>query len=137
MKQLAHSFRFPLVLFVAVMLSGCGDAGPKRYPVRGRVTYEGKPVTTGNVTFVPEHGPMAGGTIGPDGSYTLQAVAGTHRVAVKAVPAPPPGMNPMQNPEGYVPPAPLVPAKYNRTATSGLTVEVKATDENVADLALP
>ena len=80
---------------------------------------------------------MAGGTIGADGSYALQAVAGTYRVAVVAIPPPPPGMNPMQNPDGYVPPASLIPTKYNRITTSGLTVEVKATGKNAIDFDLP
>ncbi len=129
-----NTTRLPCLLLVAVVLSGCGHTGPKRYPISGHVTYKNKPVTIGIVTFVPEHGHVAVGTIGTDGSYALQAAAGTYRVAVKAVPPPPPGKDYMRE-EGYEPPQSLIPVKYSRLTTSGLTVEVKAND-NVIDLEL-
>lgn len=39
---------------VAIVLAGCGKAGPVRYRVRGNVTYGGKPVTYGRVVFDPD-----------------------------------------------------------------------------------
>ncbi|OWK47096.1 hypothetical protein FRUB_00795 [Fimbriiglobus ruber] len=54
--------------------SGCGDS-IKVYPVRGKVTFEGKPlVGGGSIALVPigtQRGKTAGGEIGPDGSFEL------------------------------------------------------------------
>ena len=80
---------------------------------------------------------MAGASINAGGGYSLNALVGKYRVAVTAIPPPPPGVNPMQDPDGYVPPASLIPTKYNRISTSGLTVEVKASAKNTIDLDLP
>ncbi len=136
-KVLTRLFRFSCLLSTVTMLAGCSNTGPDTYPVSGRVTCQGKPVTTGSVSFVPLEGPMAGASINAGGGYSLNALAGKYRVAVTAIPPPPPGVNPMQDPDGYVPPASLIPTKYNRISTSGLTVEVKASAKNTIDLDLP
>jgi len=74
----------PLILWVPLLLlacslSGCGNSeeGPSRYVVTGTVTYDGKPVPRGYVTFVPDN---AKGTTGPtsrakivDGKYNTQS----------------------------------------------------------------
>ena len=73
---------------------GCGDDGlPRRYPVYGTVTYKGKPVESGTITFTPRdlhNGRSAGGTI-KDGNYSLAslttddgAMAGHYKVSVIA-----------------------------------------------------
>ena len=59
-------------------------------PVKGKVTYKGKPLTEGEIVFEPDNsGREAHGSIQPDGSFELTtfktgdgAVPGTHRVAV-------------------------------------------------------
>jgi hypothetical protein len=60
-------------LLIAVLASGCGSED--RYPVRGQVTFEGKPmIGGGSITLVPltdQEGRVAGGEIGPDGKYSL------------------------------------------------------------------
>src|SRR5205823_12586516 len=56
---------------VSFALAGCGGGGPKTALVRGTVTYKGKPVPNGTVTFIPASGHHATGDIRPDGSYTL------------------------------------------------------------------
>lgn len=38
----------------AVAGPGCEKSGPKMYPVQGKVTYAGKPVPRGTVTFYPD-----------------------------------------------------------------------------------
>jgi hypothetical protein len=61
-----------------VSLSGCGDGGPKLAPVSGRVTVNGKAVTSGSVTFKPDKtkgnnfGGEPVGQIGSDGQYTIE-----------------------------------------------------------------
>jgi hypothetical protein len=59
------------VLVLAV--AGCG--GPKLYPVKGRITLEGKPMKGGGaITFMPvsdQTAKLASGTIDENGNYEL------------------------------------------------------------------
>jgi hypothetical protein len=58
---------------------GCGKSNPDLVRVRGTITYQGKPLTTGTVTFMPKDAnrnlirPAMSG-IGVDGSYELKAL---------------------------------------------------------------
>tara|TARA_R110002072_G_scaffold303142_1_gene495867 strand:+ start:152079 stop:152564 length:486 start_codon:yes stop_codon:yes gene_type:complete len=80
-----------LGLIVMAMLSGCsGSSGPQRYEVSGSVTYDGKPVPKGFVTFYPDSeegnsGPGGGAEI-RDGVYRTAAgkgvVGGPHRIRI-------------------------------------------------------
>lgn len=72
-------FRTPLVaggLVLATLLAltaGC-DTGPKKVAVSGTVTYDGKPVEYGTISFGPTNGgPTAGGEIN-DGKYSVKDV---------------------------------------------------------------
>lgn len=117
------------VMFAAVVgFVGCGSGERKTAVVTGKVTYKGKPVPTGTVTFVPKTpGPSATGDIKPDGTYTLTtyrsgdgAVIDDHQVMIIALE----DMG-MRLPEDRNPtPPPIVPIKYASTATSGLTAKV-------------
>lgn len=121
----------------AVPLSGCGGgSGLKFQKVSGVVTFEGQPLTKGNVQFTPDsskgtRGPMATGAIGPDGKFTLTttnpgdgAQVGFYRVSVncweEGAPFDP------NNPKPPPPPKSLIPERYADDSTSGLTAEVKA-----------
>ncbi len=67
-----------LAVGLALLLAGCNSRGT----VSGTVTYQGKPVPSGNVLFVPEHGPTVSAVI-DDGKYTAEKVpAGPAKVAV-------------------------------------------------------
>jgi len=84
------------IILVALFLIPCTGCGSKAetftvttVPVKGRVTYLGKPLTKGTVKFEPDSGREAHGDIKSDGSFVLStfkegdgAVPGTHRVAV-------------------------------------------------------
>ncbi len=87
----------PLVsaLFLgALALSGCGsNEGPHASPtvqVKGKITYQGKPMSKGEITFEPVNiGREAQGAIQSDGTYVMTtfkkddgAVPGVHRVAI-------------------------------------------------------
>ena len=77
--------------------SGCGLAGggkaPDLIPVKGKVTYKGKPLAKGTVTFEPDgFGRQARGELQSDGSFVLSTlkegdgvVPGEHRVSVTGV----------------------------------------------------
>ncbi len=41
------------VLLAVIGLAGCGDSGPKLYPIEGQVTYLGQPVKLGTIRFEP------------------------------------------------------------------------------------
>jgi hypothetical protein len=71
-----------------VISTGC-DNRPTRVPVSGIVTIDGRPLTRGNIKFVPADGRPSAGAIGADGRFTLTcydgndgALLGTHRVQV-------------------------------------------------------
>jgi hypothetical protein len=119
-------------------LAGCGSDQLKTAIVRGTVTYNGKPVPNGTISFIPTSGPSATGEIQPDGSYTLTtyrkgdgAVLGRHTVVIVA----------MQDMSGRLPeqrnplPPPIVPVQYTSLATSDLRAEVKD-EENTVNFSL-
>ncbi|WZO98418.1 hypothetical protein EP7_005479 [Isosphaeraceae bacterium EP7] len=108
----------------ALLASGCGGgAGEGAHvaatlPVRGKVTYKGKPLAGGAIRFEPEDsGREAHGEIGPDGTFVLTtfragdgAVSGLHRVAVTA-----PGRG-------------RLPSKYRSPGSSGVSIEVSESE---------
>ena len=86
---------FALASLVLVPCWGCGassgnGAVAALVPVKGKVTYKGRPLTNGVVRFAPEgYGRPATGRLQSDGSYTLGTnkegdgvVAGAHLVTV-------------------------------------------------------
>jgi hypothetical protein len=116
---------------------GCGSSGPGMASVSGTVTYEGKPVPKGTITFQPvdsSKGRTATGEIGADGSYTVQteqpgdgALVGDYRVAISAR---------EEEVLDYHPPKPvapkrLVPQKYENPQTSELKATVKPGSNNI------
>jgi hypothetical protein len=84
-----------IIVGAVLVVAGCGPARPTVAPVSGVVSYLGKPLTAGSVTFVPaDGGPPAVGDIGKDGRYRLTtfdtndgALLGNHRIAVVALKA--------------------------------------------------
>lgn len=121
-----------LPLLAALVAVGCGETHDPTYPVTGKVTFNGEPLTTGTVTFTPETGPSATGEIRPDGTYSLitppereGALPGSYQVSISAVEV---------DAEGLA--TPLIPSKYSTGQTSGLTATVQADQENKADFDL-
>jgi len=93
----------PLICsLLTLACAGCGSKYPPTAPVKGKITLNGKPVTTGRVSFHPTTGERpALSNIQPDGSYSLTtfqrgdgALLGHHKVSIKSTrvensPAPP------------------------------------------------
>ncbi len=82
-----------VALLSALAAVGCGSSGPTMGRVSGTVTYKGKPLEKGTVTFLSTDGerPNATGPI-QAGSYTLQttepgdgAVVGEYKIAVSDI----------------------------------------------------
>jgi hypothetical protein len=117
-------------IIVCLFLLGCSPSGDMQTaPVKGKVTYNGQPLPSGTVMFVPTQGPAATGEIRPDGSYSLGtygtsdgAVLGKHKVTITALADMGELLPEAQDPT----PPPLVPDKYLSHETSGLEVEVKS-----------
>jgi len=110
------------LLVLAVLLvcpSGCGTGSGE---VTGKVTFRGKPVTSGSVILYCPGNRIVRGVIGPDGSYSIPHVpAGEAAVAVRSPPVLPDG--------GYVngetaPRGEAIPINYGVPDESGLTIRV-------------
>jgi hypothetical protein len=119
--------------------TGCGDP-LNRQAVSGTVTYKGKPIPAGSVTFVPipETGPTSSGAAIKDGKYEIardQGLApGKYRVRFagtdKEVLGPAvPGSGPTPQP-----PKEILPPKHTHQSTH--EVEVKSGGSNSFDFNL-
>jgi hypothetical protein len=122
-------------------LTGCG--GGKTASVSGQVTYQGKPVTGGSLSFSPipqsgerEPGKPGTATVGPDGNYEVGtydeddgAVIGKHQVSYSAPVLPfPEGKDPQP---GEMPPQ----SGFEGLVPRVETVEVKP-GQNTIDIEL-
>jgi hypothetical protein len=109
-------------LGLSCLAIGCGDSGPLRVAVRGKVQIDNQPLKSGRIIFIPQEptvGPAASAHIS-DGIYEMSdvegAVVGINRVEIKA------DLElgfPIDDDEAYaqrggapLPPNPI-PAKYN------------------------
>ena len=127
----------------AALLLGCGASGQvKVYPVKGSVSYEGKPMAGGgSITFIPmsdQKGKAAGGIVKPDGTYVMGtygesdgSMAGDFRVVItqSTVTEPertPDGTAPPKEAVVTVAPADRIPAIYGDDRQSPLTAKVEA-----------
>lgn len=126
--------RFRLGTLLLVLCAGCGrsDRLPTAY-VNGTVTFEGAPVPTGSLLFVPEGGgPAAQGNISKDGSYTLGtyttsdgAILGRFQVMITAFAQPKGGSGlPEDMMNSNTESLSLIPEIYGDLEKSGLTATV-------------
>lgn len=122
-----------------LFVSGCSKSNElETARVHGTVTVQGKPLSSGSVTFVPERGRFATGEIKADGTYKLKtyveadgASVGKHRVKITALES-----KKTMNRENDEPVKSLIPERYGVESTSGLTYEVKSGQYNVANFDL-
>lgn len=146
MKTSIHRLPFrPLFLATTIALlstTGCSDglSDESTLKVQGAISYNGEPVTTGQIVFFPDSGgKIAVGQIQKDGTYILTtykegdgALPGSHQVAIiserdmEGIDA--------EDPEAEAEPS-FIPTKYNMQKTSGLTAIVKE-ETNEIDFAL-
>jgi hypothetical protein len=126
----------------SVAVFGCGSGGPTMGRVSGTVTFQGKPLDSGTVTFIATDGknPNATGAIKPGGTYSLQtsepgdgAVVGDYKVAITDVD--PSSFNtPLPGAPAAVPKS-AIPKLYQDSSTSGLTAKVES-GSNTKDFVL-
>jgi hypothetical protein len=112
-------------------LVGCGDPGPKTYPVSGSVTLDGQPLAEGDIYFFPldpnvsaDAGKITGG------QFALRAKAGTMRVEIRATRVVPGRRTPMGGPVREE----SLPSRYNKGTE--LRAEVAAGGYNQFHFAL-
>jgi predicted small lipoprotein YifL len=126
---------------ILATVCGCGRAGPAYWPVRGKVTFQGKPVAVGQIRFSnPAAGIDVVESLDTDGQYAIITgdrkglPEGQYQVAVipkldfskvkcdtsgRPIPSTMPS-SAERNP-------PNIPQKYHDPAASGLTATVKPT----------
>jgi hypothetical protein len=145
-----------LVLGLGLLGGGCSSRMGPEGTVSGKVTYQGKPLPGGQVTFLTSKGLMFSGPIDPEGNYKVKAVAGEARIAVDNLmlkskqPSaaelrsqmgikPPPGAKVEEVKSStpaitgtYVP----LPEKYRSAEKSGLSYTVKSGSQS-HDIELP
>lgn len=123
--------RLLVLACMAVAPLACGSTGPGMAPVSGKVTYNGKPVPKGSVTFASttQGGRNATGQLDANGFYKLQtenpgdgALIGDYLVTIYA------HDEPILDyiPKKPIPPKILTPTKYEKPETSGLKATVKS-----------
>jgi hypothetical protein len=118
----------PALIAVALILSGCGgDSRPTTVPVSGKITWNGEPLKSGTVAFVPTGDKQtypASGVIDSSGNYKMTTfktgdgvIPGDYQVSVIVLE----GADPATKSEGKR----VLPEKYDKAATSGLTTSIK------------
>jgi hypothetical protein len=134
--------RWGIALLVVTCLGLCCGCGPggKRRALRGSVTFAGRPLEQGNITFLTTAGPPGPvcGALIRAGRYDVPAAQGlepgTYRVAISS-PVPGGTLTPEEKAAGASPRArERLPPQYN--AASTLTVEVTAGGPNQFDFNL-
>ncbi|MDZ7616435.1 MAG: hypothetical protein U1E05_05480 [Patescibacteria group bacterium] len=119
------------IAMLSVLAAGCGGGSDlPMSPVRGTVTYQGKPLARGEVVFTPVEGttgPQAVGHIQSDSSFQLRtanrpgAVVGKHRVTVHCKEE---GTEEQRRDMNFIPKS-LIPAEYSNVQASSIHVEVR------------
>jgi hypothetical protein len=139
------SLSIGIVAAAACSLSGCGAGDDlPREPISGTVTFEGQPIRSGSIQFVPQktkEGVASGGIIadgrfsvarddGPvPGSYQVMIFAADQTQAASPVEPPGAGATPAEKKKARAErSAVLIPVRYNMQ--SELTAEVKAGGPN-------
>lgn len=128
-----------VVLFLAVLTSGCGQNTGGRLGVSGTVRFQGAPLQSGTIEFASADAKQLTGSTITDGKYSVPAAQGlppgkyTVRISATqdegAAPTGPPGPESMTQQAKS-----LIPPQYNVDST--LTAEVTQGGNNVFDFDL-
>jgi hypothetical protein len=118
----------PLLLLALPLATGCG--GQTKGTVSGKVTYQGKPLSSGFVTFVLEKGSPLHSDIQSDGSYRMDNVpVGTVKIGIQ------PKSASNQPSPSAMPRDPREFAKIKKESTErGMPIPPKYTDPNRSEL---
>lgn len=142
-----HGALFASLVLGLGMLAGCESSGPTTIEVRGTVTFQGRPLEGGSITFQPinvsDGGPMrpAVGDIEADGTYTLTTFKkgdgvppGEYAVAITSLIGAPPASEWEEAPPKR---ESRIPLKFNQADTSGLTASVPENSRGTLTIDFP
>jgi len=109
---------------------GCGRSGPDRVVVTGTVKYNGTPIESGKIRFIPTKGTMApmSGSVISNGQYRVDAKGGvpvgTHRIEIVGHRVDPRFADAAVDPgvESELPKEQYIPKKYNENSELEITV---------------
>ena len=134
------SGRLVWALVVTTLFAGLAGCGANKGEfetarVRGKVTYNGRPLETGSLVFVPvAGGPSAQANLDSSGNYVLGtyskndgAVFGEHEVMIVAMTG---GEGPQEASDPDAGMKSLIPSHYGDLKKSGLRVTVQPNIEN-------
>lgn len=128
-----HRLLTAFVSLSLLVLVGCGG-GTGGSTVRGKITYQGKQVTSGLINFKGAQAQPLGGAIMPDGTYEFVLPPGDYQVRIDAPPELPEGLK-EGDPIPKLGPR-LAPEKFADFNSSGLTLTVTGEKSQQADFAL-
>jgi hypothetical protein len=123
-------------------IAGCGVKGEfETARVHGKVTYNGQPLATGSLVFVPvSPGPSAQANLDSSGNYVLGtystsdgAVIGEHEVMIVALTG---ADGPQEASDPNAGLKSLIPSRYGDLKKSGLRASVKPDTDNEIDFDL-
>ena len=129
--------RVSLVLVGAtLLLSGCEPSIPKTYEVKGKVTFDGKPLNEGTITFELNDGRAPATLQIKNGSYEGQSRAGNSIVRItadKMMPATN-SMSAEPTTEKKMVPVNYLPERYNHASELRAVVKPEGPNEFSFDL---
>jgi len=130
-RRVAMALMAVAIILLAMPSGGC-KRNPRVVPVSGKVLYNGQPLPYGSIMFQPDKGQQAVADITADGTFTLSsygpndgAVPGKHSVSVSCYEGHRPGKAGSGDSMGKL----LIPLKYTRFGSSGLTADVNDTGD--------
>ena len=130
-RRVAMALTAVAIILLALPSGGCKQS-PRVVPVSGKVLYNGQPLPFGSTMFQPDKGQQAVADITADGTVTLSsytandgAVPGKHSVSVSCYEGHRPGKAGSGDSMGKL----LIPLKYTRFGSSGLTADVNDTSD--------
>lgn len=73
---------FSVLLLAILFIAGCSRTAEQQAEVSGKVTYKGKPLPGGRITFISPKGYSGASVISPQGEYQLNAPVGEVQIGV-------------------------------------------------------
>lgn len=125
LNQIGRIAGLALAFTAAMLVTACGSNGPVKVTVKGSVTYKGKKMTSGIITFNSDTGSYSAASIMEDGTYIMTDVLpGEIGVGVMESPQGS-GSSSGEGPSKPAMPAANLPQKFRDPSTSGLKFTVK------------
>lgn len=137
MRKLSNCF-YLLIAFVVLAFLGCGSGNDGRVAISGFVTLDEKPLAGGTIAFIGGGGgSLATSSTNKEGKFQIQVALGTNKVTIsKEDPAASVQTAPKSDADMLMGtdaqykeqqksmPKSLVPAKYSKHETSGISFDI-------------